>query len=345
MRRLLALLILLPLAACDRSAPQPVGRTLYLYIWSEYIPPSVLDEFTRRTGIAVHVDTYDSNETMLEKVQSGAARYDLVVPNDYMIRIMIEQKLLRPIDPAKLPGLANVSPRFQRRAFDPDNRHSVPYLWGTTGLGYNKQAIPGGVEGWAAVFDEKHKGRILMLDDMRECFAAALKFQGKSINAADESSLRAAADLLKTQKRLVKTYNSGDFDNVLASGDVDIAHGYNGQLSKLAARHPDKFAYVIPREGCTISQDALCIPHHAPNPGAAEEFMAYILEPQTAAAIVNGIHYPSTNEAAKPFIRAEILNNPAVYPPEELLKNAESLQDIGPATTLMDRLWTEIKAQ
>ena len=338
------LLGLVGLSGCDRSSA-PAKPKLNLYIWSEYIPPSVLEEFAKRTGIAVKVDTYDSNETLLQKIQSGVAQYDLCVPTDYMIRIMIQQKLLRKIDPAKFPGLANISPRFQKRSFDPDNQYSVPYLWGTTGLGYNKQAITGGIDSWAAIFDEKHKGKILMLDDMRECFAAALKSMGKSLNATDEPTLRAAAELLKKQKALVKTYNSGDFDNILAAGDVIIAHGYNGQLAKLAARQPDKFAYVIPREGCTISQDGLCIPANAPHPEAAERFMAYILEPATAAAIVNGIHYASTNEAAKALIEPAIVKDPAVYPLDDALKNAELMRDLGVATQLMDRLWTEIKAQ
>lgn len=342
-----ALMILLALvltAGCDRAG-DPSGPVLNLYIWSEYIPPSVLEEFTRRTGIAVRVDTYDSNETLLQKIQSGVTEYDLCVPTDYMIRIMIHKKLLKPIDPAKLPGLANVSARFKNRPFDPDNIYSVPYLWGTTGIGYNKQAIPGGIESWSAIFDEKHKGKILMLDDMRECFAAALKSMGKSLNSADEPTLRAAADLLKKQKPLVKTYNSGDFDATLAKGDVIIAHGYNGQLSKLAAQSPDTFAYVIPKEGCTLSQDALCIPANAPHPEAALQFMAYVLEPQTAAAIVNATRYPSTNEAAKSGIQPAILNDKAVYPADDMLQNAEMMRDLGPATQLMDRLWTQIKAR
>jgi spermidine/putrescine-binding protein len=184
-----------------------------------------------------------------------------------------------------------------------------------------------------------------MLDDMRECFAVALKLGGQSLNARDEAALRQAAQLLKEQKKLVKTYNSSDYDNILASGDVILAHSYNGQIAKLAAREPGKFAYAIPKEGATVSMDGMCIPAKAKNVEAAHAFVNFIHEPRIAAQIVNGVNYASTNDAAKPFIKPEILNNPWIYPPDEALAKCEFMEDIGPAMQLMDRLWTEVKAQ
>ncbi|MCX5662442.1 MAG: spermidine/putrescine ABC transporter substrate-binding protein [Planctomycetota bacterium] len=333
-----------PASGANGSAKKLSG-VLNLYIWSEYIPPAVLEEFTKRTGVKVNVDNYDSNETLLQKLQSGVVDYDLCVPTDYMIKILIEQKLLRPLDAARLPNLKNVDPRFLKRGFDPEQRFCVPYLWGTTGVGYNKQSLPGGVEGWGAMFDPANKGKILMLDDMRECFAAALKSMGKSLNSTNADDIKAAAELLKKQKALVKTYNSSDYDNILASGDVSLAQGYNGQIAKLAAKEPAKFAYVIPKEGTTWSMDAMCIPVKAQNPDAAVAFLNFILEPEIAAQIVNGVNYASTNAAAKAFIKKEILENPAIYPPADLLKKCEAMEDLGEATSLMDRYWTEIKAE
>jgi spermidine/putrescine-binding protein len=183
-----------------------------------------------------------------------------------------------------------------------------------------------------------------MLDDMRECFAVALKLMGKSLNSTDPDTLKAAADLLKKQKDLVKTYNSGDYENILASGDVEFAHGYNGQIAKLVAREPRKFAFVLPTEGATIWMDSVCIPARARNVEAIYAFLDYILEPEVNARIVNGIRYASANVPARKFILPEILNDPAVYPSQEALAKCEFLEDIGDATSILDEYWTEIKS-
>jgi spermidine/putrescine-binding protein len=327
--------------------PGPGEKKLNLYIWSEYLPQEVIDEFTRRTGIAVRYDLYDSNESVLEKLQSGVADYDLVVPSDYMVRILIELKLLRPLDRSRLPGFANLDPRFLDQDFDPGNRYSIPYVWGTTGFGYDKRRTTrtGAPDSWAPLFDPANKGQILMLDDMRECFAVALKHMGRSLNSTDPKVLRAAADLLKTQKPLVKTYNSGDYENILAAGDVWFAHGYNGQIAKVAAREPQRLGYVLPKEGATLWMDNVCLPRGARNVASIYAFLSYILDPEVDARIVNGISYATANVPARKFIKPGILNDPAIYPPDSALENCEFIKDIGDATELMDEYWTEIKAQ
>ena len=325
--------------------PGPGEKKLNVYIWSEYLPKEVIDEFTRRTGIVVHYDLYDSNEPVLEKLQSGVADYDLVVPSDYMVRILAHLKLLRPLDRARLKNFGNLDPRFLDKQFDPKNAYSLPYVWGTTGYGFSRERAGGAPDSWAPLFDPANKGQILMLDDMRECFAAALKYQGQSLNATDEGVLRRAADLLKKQKELVKTYNSGDYENILASGDVAWAHGYNGQLAKLVAKDPRRFGFVLPKEGATIWMDSVCIPARARNIESIYAFLDYILEPEVDAKIVNGISYASANVPARRFIRPEILNDPAIYPSEEALSKCEFIEDIGEATSILDEYWTEIKAQ
>lgn len=337
------------LAHCARTEKTPAaGKSpgkLNIYIWSAYIPKEVLDKFSERTGIAVSYDTYDSNEALLEKLQSGVADYDVVVPSDYMVRILIAQKLLQPLDRSRLPNAKNLDPRFLNKKFDPDNRHSLPYVWGTTGLGYNKQKLPSPVDSWRVLFDPKNKGRILMLDDMRECFAVALKFLGKSLNETDPAVLKQAAELLKKEKALVKTYNSGDFANILASGDVDIAHGYNGQLAKVVAKEPEKFAYVLPREGGTFWMDSVCVPAGARHVDSAYTFLNFILEPEINASIVNAISYASADVPARRFVKPAIANDPAIYAPDDVIARCEFIEDIGEATVLLDQYWTEIKAQ
>ncbi len=328
----------------DEPYPGPGEKKLNLYIWSEYLPQDVIAEFTRRTGISVRYDLYDSNEPVLAKLQSGVADYDLVVPSDYMVRILIHLKLLRPLDRARLKNLGNLDPRFLNQEFDPGNAYSLPYVWGTTGYGYNRAKAGHAVNGWAPLFDAANGGQILMLDDMRECFAVALKFLGHSLNSTDPAVLKQAADLLKKQKRLVKTYNSSDYENILASGDVAYAHGYNGQLAKVAARDPAKFAYVLPKEGATLWMDSVCIPARARNVESIYAFLDFIQEPEINARIVNGISYASANVPARRLIDPRILNDPAIYPAAEALVRCEFVKDIGEATELMDEYWTEIKS-
>lgn len=350
-RTLAALLLaaVLGIGSCRRAEeppyPGPGDKKLNIYIWSEYLPKEVIDEFTRRTGIAVNYDLYDSNEPVLEKLQSGVAAYDLVVPSDYMVRILIQLKLLRPLDKTRLKNLGNLDPRFLDQEFDPGNGYSLPYVWGTTGYGYDKKKAGRELDSWAPLFDPANRGQILMLDDMRECFGVALKSLGHSLNSTDPAVLKQAADLLKKQKPLVKTYNSSDYENILASGDVIYAHGYNGQIAKVVARDPARFAYVLPKEGATIWMDSVCLPARARNVESIYAFLDYILEPEVNARIVNGVSYASANVPARPFIRPEILNDPAVYPPPGALERCEFVKDIGDATTILDEYWTEIKAQ
>lgn len=339
-----ALAVLVLAAGCGRPA-EPPARKLNIYIWTNYLPTDVLADFEKETGIDTTVDTYDSNEVVLEKLQSGVADYDLVVPSDYMLKVMIPEGLLRELDRSRLPGMANLDPRLLDQAFDPGNRHSIPYLWGTTGIGYDKQRVQGPVDSWRVLFDERYAGRILMLDDVREAFGVALKLMGRSINEKDPATLRKAAEMLKQQKRLVRTYNSSDFATLLAAGDVDLSHGWNGELAEVVAEHPDRFAYVVPKEGSTLWIDSLALPKTGRNVDAAYEFLAFVLRPEIAARIVNGVHYAGANKAALERIDAAIRNDPAIYPPQEVLDRCELLEDLGETTRLVDDLWTEIKAQ
>lgn len=339
---LMALLLGLILVGGCGSPDAP--KQLNVYIWTNYLPQDVVADFEKRTGIDVQVDTYDSNETILAKLQSGAAEYDIVVPSDYMLKVMIPQKLLRELDHAHLSGLANLDPRFLDQRFDPGNRHSIPYLWGTTGIGYDTTKVAAPIDSWGALFDPRHAGRILMLDDVREAFGAALKLMGRSINETDPAVLRQAAERLKQQKRLVRTYNSSDFANLLAAGDVDVAHGWNGELAEAVAASNGKLAYVVPKEGGTLWIDSLAIPASAKNVDAAYEFLQYVLEPEIAARIVNGVHYAGANQAALEKIDPAIRNDPAIYPPQEVLDRCEFIEDLGETTQLLDELWTEVKA-
>jgi spermidine/putrescine transport system permease protein len=320
----------------------PAARELNLFIWSGYIAPETIRRFEERHGVRVNVDLYDSNEALLAKLQAGNAGYDVVCPSNYIVEVLIRQGLLLPLDHSHLPHLRHVDPWFLDRAYDPGNRHSVPYVWGTAGIGYRKSRVTQ-VDSWAVMWDPRFRGRILMLDDARETLGAALRWGGHSLNSADPGLLARAQALLIQQKPLVRTYNSSNYEDVLLSGDVWLAQGWSGQFAKAMDEDPD-IAYVIPREGSSLFLDNLVIPAGAPHPELAHRFLDYTLEPEVAAEICRTMRYSTPNRDALPLLPPHVRNNAATFPPADALARAELIVDIGEATVLYDRLWTEVKA-
>lgn len=319
-------------------------RVVNVYSWSEYLPQDVRDGFTAKTGIKVNLTLYESNEMLVDKLQAGVSDFDVVVPSDYTVAILKRQGLVQKIDAGRIANWKNLDPKLLGRAYDPKNEYAMPYFWGTTGIGFDKQAVAGGaVDSWNVMFDEKYAGKILMLKDARECLAVALKRMGKSINERDPAVLRQAGEVLKGQKRLVKVYNSDDSDQTLGRGDVVLAHGFNGQLAKLVASDPARFGYVVPKEGGTMWIDAMCIPAKAKHVAEAHEFLNYLLDPEVGARVVNQVSYASGNLAARAKIEPRILNDPAIYPPEDVVKRCEVMEDLGDGVMeVVDRVWQEV---
>ncbi|MEW6731405.1 MAG: extracellular solute-binding protein [Acidobacteriota bacterium] len=319
-------------------------RQLNLYIWSNYASKEFLGKFEERYRCKVRVELYDSNEALLAKLQTGLVDYDLVVPSDYMVSILIKENLLQPIDRDRLSNLENLDPKFLGLPFDPENRYSIPYTWGTSGIGYRKDKLSVTPDSWSIMLDERYQDRIAMLDDVRENFAAALKLNGKSLNSIDPTEIDAAATILKRQKSLVKAYDSATFAELLLSGDAWLVQGYSGQVGKAMVENPN-IGYIIPKEGCTIWTDNICIPKNAPHTDLAMLFINYMLEPQAAAGNTNATGYSTPNAAARPFIKPELLNNPAVFASQESLYKCEFIKDVGNAMLIYDRYWTEIKSE
>lgn len=335
------MLLFFALGGQGRSAR---GGELNIYIWSNYLPENVIAEFERRYDAKINVELYDSNEALLAKLQSGSASFDIIVPSDYMVTVLKEQGLLEELDRDQMSNFSNLDPQFAGLAYDKANQFSVPYMWGTTGIAYRKDKIAGPIESWSALWDIQYKDRLSMLDDVRETMGAALKFMGKSLNETEPQAIAAAADLLVQQKPLLKAYDSGGFDQLLMSGDVWIAQAYSGQIAKAMAENSN-IGYVIPKEGCTLFVDNLCIPRVAKNRELAAAFINYVLEARTAAEIANGTGYSSPNLSARAFIRPDLLANEAAYPARESLERCELIKEIGPAISIYDRYWTEVKSK
>jgi spermidine/putrescine transport system permease protein len=325
-----------------RAAPR--GGELNIFIWSNYLPEEVIANFEQRYDARINVELYDSNEALLAKLQSGSVSYDIIVPSDYMVTVLKEQGLIQELNRDYLTNFSNLEPRLTGLPFDPDNRYSVPYMWGTTGIAYRRDKVNIPVESWEALWNPVFKDRISMLDDVRETFGAALKMTGHSLNSKDLAAIEQAARLLERQKPLVKAYDSGGFDQMLLSGDVWLAQSYSGQIARAMMENP-MIRYVIPREGCTTFVDNLCVPGNAKHRDLAYEFINFVLDPGVAADIANGTGYSTANRAARAFIRPDMLANEAAYPPQEALDRCELITDIGPTISVYDRYWTEIKSK
>lgn len=338
------LLMAVPLVARTWPAGGDLPQ-LNIYCWSTYISPRIVRAFESQFHCRVNYDLYDSNEALLAKLQAGNVDYDVVIPSDYMVQILIQQGLLARLDKSRLPNVwANVNPRFLGLPFDPQNDYSVPYAWGTTGLAYRSDLVNEKVDSWDILFDPKYAGHILLLDDAREVFGMALKKLGASLNSTDPEEIRRARDLLLRQKPFVKGYNSSNFEQDLAAGDAWIAQAYNGNLTFVMRDEP-RIRYVIPKEGCTISVDGACIPIHARHRELAMEFINYFHRPEIAAQFVNDSGFNTPNPGAAPFVESWIRDEPAIFPPPASLDRCEFMRDLGPVVQLYDRYWTEIKAR
>lgn len=336
-------------AACAPAGPAgpALARELHVYNWSEYIDPQIYADFEEEFGVRVVEDTFASNEELLAKLQAGATGYDVIVPSDYMVEIMIEQGLLAELDHKNIPNLKNIAPKFADPPYDPQMVHCVPYQWGTTGIGYNSELFEEPPDSWAYLFDPEvaslYAGKFTMLNDSREGIGAALKYLGYSLNSTDEAQLMEARDLLIRQKPWVYAYDSEQYEDLLSADEIVMGHGWSGDFF-MAAVEDERIWYAIPQEGATIWADNLCIPKTAPNKYTAEVFINYLLRPEVGAAISNFTWYASPNAAATEFIDAEILEEPAIYPPPEVMERLEWIEDVGEATPLYERIWTEVKA-
>lgn len=361
-RAMLSMLVLgLGLSACKGGSSEPAAagsnpqgaaqeeKVVNLYTWADYFMPEVVEEFTKKTGIKLQIDTFDSNETLLGKLEAGATGYDVIIPSDYAVTILAKRDKLEVLDHTKLPNIINIEDQFRNLPFDPNMQHSVPFLWGSTGLAFLSDKVTDPVDSWSALFkpNPAYQGRISMLKDMREAFGAAFKYQGKSLNTSTDPDIQEALKLLLEQKQAANTlYNSDNYKDLLEQGELWVVQGWSSNISILRYnRKKENVRFNIPKEGSVIYMDNLAIPKGAPHRESAYAFLNYFMDGKPAAAISNTSCGSSPNKAAKPFIRPEMLNDPALYPPPEVLQKLEFIQDVGEGTRALDKAWTELRAQ
>lgn len=330
----------------DRSK---LSSELNLYTWVEYIDPAIKDQFEAECGVKVNETNFDSNETLLATLQAGGTGYDVIVPSDYMVQIMIQEGLLEALDFSIITNIKNMESQNVNQYFDPEQKYTVPYFWGTSGLAVDTSVLPEPQDSWQMVFEPSSEvcGKISMLDDERETLGAALMYLGYSINDTDPAHLEEAKNLLIEQSRCVKAYDSQTNDDLIVSGETAIAHIWTGDA--ILAGDPEAggregIVYLIPQEGCTIWQDNLAVPVGAPNKYTAMVFIDYLSHPEIAAQNAMWVGYGSPNAAAKQFIDPEILADEGIYPPEDVAARLQWIEDVGDALELYDRMWTEFKA-
>ncbi len=318
---------------------------IYLYTWVEYIDPAIKDQFKEECGVEVVETNFDSNETLLATLQAGGASYDIIVPSDYMVQIMIDEGMLMPLDYSVITNIKNMDDLNTHQYFDPDQKYTVPWFWGTSGFAVDTNVVKDYTNSWSMLFDPNspYCGKISMLDDQRETLGAALMYLGYSINETDPAHLEEAKNLLVQQSKCVKAYDSQTNDDLIASGEVALAHIWTGDWSTVAADN-EAISYVIPKEGCTIWQDNMAVPVGAPNPYTAMVFMNYAQYPEIAAQDAEFVGYGTPNAAAKDFMDPDMLANQGIYPPPEVEAHLQWIEDVGPALELYDRIWTEFKA-
>ncbi len=330
-------------AAAGGGGGGELADQLFFYNWSDYIAEDTIPNFTDEFGVKVVYDNYSSNDTLLAKLQSGATGYDIIVPTDYMVTTMLGLGLLQEIDLANVPNVANLYPRFREAPFDPGNKYSIPWQWGTTGIGYNSEKVPDFTPSWDMLWDEKYKGKITMMNEIRDVFAVALFRLGYSPNTRDPKEIEEAKQMLIEQKSLLKHYTSDTYIDELASEDSWLSHGYSGDVFQ-AQLENEAVLYAVPEEGAFIWIDSMCIPKAAPHKYTAEVFMNYIHRPEVAAAITNYVYYASPNEKAEEFILPEILEDPQIYPPQEVMDKLTFTEELGADTELYNRAYQELRA-
>jgi spermidine/putrescine transport system substrate-binding protein len=316
----------------------PMEKELHIYNWSDYIGEDTVPNFEKEFGVKVTYDTYESNEEMFAKLQAGASGYDIVVPSGYIIPVLVATDTIVPISQKYITNVPNVSPIFRKLPSDPGDEYTIPWQWGTTGVAYRVDKIKIPITSWDVFHDPKYARKLTMMDDGREVIGAELRRRGHSLNSTDKAELaQAKVDCIDAKKNL-KAYISAPVKAQLISGDVWISQLWNGDTSQAKVEQPN-LAYVIPKEGCTIWADSMCIPKTAPNKRAAHEWINYILRPEVGAALSNATGYGTPNAAA-----AKIMKNPVPYPTEDELKRLEYQVDLGQGAETWDRIWTEIKS-
>ena len=337
------------------------GKVLNLYIWSDYLTENTLRDFEKQTGIKVHVAYYDTNETLETKLLAGNSGFDVTVPSSSYFQRLIKAGAYAQFDKSKLPNLKAMDPELMQKVatFDPGNAHGIIYMWGTNGIGYNEKMVKAllpdaPLDSWRLVFDPAVASKIAkcgisILDSPAEILRVAYAYLGKDPNSQNPGDLAQAEAMLAKIRPFIRNFNSSEYIEALANGDLCVSIGYNGDILQARDRAHDvnkgvDIKYVVPKEGTILWFDMMAIPKDAPNADSAYQFLNYIMTPQVIADISNFKRYANGNAAASSLVKDEVKQDPGIYPPENMRQRLTlQLADTPEQTRAITRMWQKFK--
>ena len=338
---IMSLILVIGLISIGCGDNRPV---INVYNWGDYIDPSVIKDFQKEFNVKVNYNTFATNEDMYVSIKKGGTSYDVAFPSDYMIERMIEEDMLEKINKANVPNISNIEDRFLYLDFDPNNDYSVPYMWGTVGIIYNKEMVDDKVDSWDILWNEKYKGQILMLDSQRDSIAVALKKLGYSMNSRDTFELEQAKEELIKQKPLVYAYVGDEVKDIMVGEEAALAVVWSGDAVAMI-RENENLEYAIPKEGTNLWFDNMIIPKNSKNKEVAEQFINFMQRPEIAAKNTDYVGYSTPNYKAMELLPEDIVNSKVAYPTDEEMGDVEIFKDPKDFLKVYDDIWLEIKAQ
>ena len=344
MKKIALVLAILLVGTLFGCAAKEDSNTLYVLNWGDYIDEALLTQFEEETGIQVNYTTMATNEEMMVKLEEADCIYDVCFPSDYIIERLIQKDLLHELIKDNIPNLQYIDERFLDLDFDPENKYSVPYMWGTVGILYNTTMVQEPVTSWDILWDETYADQILMYDSIRDTIGVALMKLGYSINTRNEADIQAAEEALIAQKPIVQAYLGDPIKDRLISGGAAMGIVYSGDAMWCMYENPD-LAYAVPETGSNLWFDNIIIPKTSDNTEAAEAFINFLCDPEVAAQNAEYIGYSTPNAAALEILGEEYINDPTYNPPQELLDKCEIFHDLGDFITVYNDAWNRIKAQ
>ena len=340
----LILCILIAFSACAMGSASASAEELTVFNWFDYIDPAVIDLFEEETGITVKYVNFTTNEEMYTKLEAGAGTYDVIFPSEYMIERMIAHDMLEELDLSAMPNFANVMDRLKDPSYDPGNRFSVPYMWGTLGYLYNTEMVDEELTSWSALFDEKYAGNVIMMNSMRDSIGLALKYLGYSMNTRNEAELNEAKDLLIKQKqdKIQCGYLLDETKDKMVGGEAAIGVVYSGD-AQYAIEKNESLVYVVPEEGSNIWVDGMCIPKGSKNVEGAMKFIDFMCREDVAAMNFDYIYYCSPIQAVVDGLDEEEAAQSTINPSEDVVSRCEYFNDVEDCMSLYENVWMEIR--
>ena len=330
-------------AAALPSCSKASQTTLRVYTWADYLDADLAAQFEKEHSCKLQIDTFDSNEAMYAKLAAGATGYDVLVPSSYMVKTLVRENRLLALDHAKLPNLKHVDPAYLKRALDSGMVHSVPYMMAPTCLAWLGSKVANAVPSYSMFDRADLKGRITLLDDMREVLGAALRSLGFSLNSTDPAQLTQARDVAIRWKKNIAKFDNEQYKSGIASGEFHLVQGYAGDLQQVADENED-IVIKLPTEGTAFSCDDLCIPKDAKSVDLAHRFINFVTHPENAAKNMEFIAYRAPNQDAYKLLSEDFRGNEALFPSDEVFAKCEPIDDLGDALALWSKTWDEVKA-